>query len=113
MSHIDVGTDAVVASGRSTSATSNDWDSWAQQAKNAFSDAAAGVKDATVSDAVETYGSNLSGTLTGLAGDVDALGRNTSSAGNVVTNADADSTTTLNRQGTANAAFHSVLSRPI
>jgi hypothetical protein len=111
--HIDVGTQAVFAAGRSTSGTSGDWASWAQQARNAFNDAAADVKDATVSDAVQSYGSNLSGSLTSVANDVDALGQNTSSASNVVTNADADSTTILNRQGNANASFRSLLNRPI
>ena len=113
MTHIDVTTDAVFAAGRSTSGTSGDWASWAQQARTAFSDAAADVKDATVSDAVESYGSNLSGNLSSLANDVDALGQNTASASNVVTNSDADSTNTLNRQGNANAAFGSILQRPI
>jgi hypothetical protein len=113
MTHIDVTTDAVFAAGRSTSGTSGDWASWAQQARTAFSDAAADVKDATVSDAVETYGSNLSGNLSSLANDVDALGQNTSSASNAVNNADADSAGTLTGQGNADAAFGSLLSRPI
>jgi hypothetical protein len=55
----------------------------------------------------------MSGDLSSLANDVDALGQNTASASNVVTNADADSTTTLNQQGNANAAFASNLHRPI
>jgi len=113
MTHIDVNTDAVVLAGNNTSGTSDDWASWAQRAKNAFSDAAADVKDATVGDAIEAYGSNMSGDLSSLANDVDALGRNTASASNVVTNSDADSTATLNQQGNANAAFASNLHRPI
>jgi hypothetical protein len=113
MTHIDVNTDAVVLAGNNTSGTSDDWASWAQQAKNAFSDAAADVKDATVGDAIEAYGSNMSGDLSSLANDVDALGRDTASAGNVVTNSDADSTAMLNQQGNANAAFASNLHRPI
>ena len=113
MTHIDVTTDVVFQAGRTTSGTSNDWASWAQQARTAFSDAAADVRDATVGDAIEAYGSNLSGDLSSVANDVDALGQNTSSASNVVTNSDADSTTTLNHQGNSNAAFGSILRRPI
>jgi hypothetical protein len=55
----------------------------------------------------------MSGDLSSLANDVDALGRDTASAGNVVTNSDADSTAMLNQQGNANAAFASNLHRPI
>jgi hypothetical protein len=110
---IDLHPDITASSGHATAATSGDWASWAQQAKTAFSNAAADVKDATVSDAVESYGSNLNGTLTSVAHDVDALGRNTVSATNAMTNSDADSTSTLNRQGSANDSFHSLLSRPI
>jgi hypothetical protein len=113
MTHIDVATDVVFRAGLTTSGTSDDWTSWAQQARTAFSDAAADVKDATVGDAVEAYGSNLSGDLSSLAYDVDALGQNTSSASNVVTNSDADSTATLNHQGNSNAAFGTSLRRPI
>ena len=113
MTHIDVTTDVVFAAGRSTSGTSGDWAAWAQQARTAFSDAAADVKDATVSDAVESYGSNLSGSLSSLANDVDALGQNTSSASNAVNNADADSASTLSGPGHVDAAFGSLLRRPI
>jgi hypothetical protein len=112
-SFISVDTDAVSQSGRATAGTSDDWASWAQQARTAFTDAAADVRDATVSDAISTYGSNLSGSLSSLAHDVDALGQNTTSASNTVDHSDADSAGTLGVQGTRTGAVGSHLSRPI
>ena len=104
---------ATVPAGVRTAATSTDWDAWANNAKTAFSNAAGDAMDATVSDAVETYGSNLSGTLTGVAHDVDALGRNTVAATNAMTNSDGHATGILNQQGSTADADHSNLARPI
>jgi uncharacterized protein YukE len=113
MTYLDVDTDAVSVSGRNTAGTSGTWQTWAGQSGTAFREAVAAVKNGTVGAAVETYASNWNPRLQGLATQVDTLGRNTTSASNVVYNADGSAVTLLNQQGAQNQSSGSYLTRPI
>lgn len=113
MSFLDVNTDVVGAAGANTAGTAESWRSWATQADTAFREAAVAVREAVVTSAVEGYASDWNPRLQGLATQIDALGRNTTSASNVVVSADGTSTTLLNQQGGVTTATGSQLNRPI
>jgi uncharacterized protein YukE len=108
MSFLDVHPDAVVSAGNRTAGTSDGWQSWAHTTETTLRDAATVVQDGAVGGAVATYLSNLNPAMQSIAQQVDALGTNTTSAANVVTNADGEATIALTQTGQ-----RSMLSRPI
>jgi uncharacterized protein YukE len=106
-SYLDVHPDAVVHAGNRTAGTSDGWQSWAHTTETTLRDAAAVVQDGAVGGAVATYLGNINPAMQSLAQQVDALGTNTTSAANVVSNADGLATAALTQTG------RSLLSRPI
>lgn len=113
MTYLDVQTDTVAASGRYTAATAGDWQSWGHAADTALREAATVVADATVSSAVEGYAADWNPKIQSLAIQVDALGHNTTSASNVVVNADHDANALLTGLGARDAGLGGHLRRPI
>jgi len=113
MSFLEVDTDVVATAGRQTAGTSDSWQVWGGQADTALREAATAVSEAVVSAAVQTYAADWNPRIQGLATRVDALGRNTTSASNVVSTSDATSVAYLNTQGGVAESVGSHLSRDI
>ncbi len=113
MTYYDVNPDVVATAGNNTAATSGGWQAWGGQADTALRTAATEVQESTVTSAVESYLSIWNPKFQSVAQQVEALGTNTTSASNTVANADADSTTLLDGQGSIFESNGSVLSRPL
>ncbi|WP_163512820.1 hypothetical protein [Fodinicola acaciae] len=113
MSYIDVETGAVVQAGHATAKTSTGWQTWAHNTETTLRESATAVMDGTVGLAVQTFLGDVNPGMQSMAKQVDALGTNTSSAGNVVTTADTDATHHLTTTGANLSAQGSNLSRPI
>jgi hypothetical protein len=105
--------DHTIPAGNNTRKTATDWNAWASSARTAFSNAIIDVMDVTIIRAVTDYGSNLYPTMTGVAHDVDAMGRNTVAATHTMMNADAHSTGILNPLAADADAQRRILSRRI
>ena len=110
---VDLHPPVVVAAGTGTANTAGEWQSWGHQSDTAFHEASAQVRDAVLSQAVETYASSWNPRIQGVAVQVDALGRNTRSAANTMTGADGDAVTALLPVGNVAERQGSVLRRPI
>lgn len=113
MSFLDVHPDAVAGAGNRTAGTSDGWQSWAHTTETTLRDATTVVQDGSVGGAVATFLSNINPGMQSIARQVDALGTNTTSAANLVTDADGTATTTLTYTGRTLSDQGSVLSRPI
>jgi hypothetical protein len=113
MSYLDVDTDTVVTAGHHTAATSTNWQTWAHNTETTLREASTVVQDGTVSSAVQTFLGTINPTMQSMAQQVDALGGNTSTAANVVTNADGTAASALNNAGVTGASTGSHLSRGI
>jgi hypothetical protein len=113
MSYLDVNTEAVAGAGRHTAGTSTGWQTWAHNTETTLREASAAVQDGTVGIAVETFLTDLNPGMQSMAKQVDALGVNTSSAANTVTNADGTATAQLTSTGNSLSSQGSALLRPI
>lgn len=113
MGYLDVHPPAVVQAGNNTAKTSSDWQTWAHNTETDLREAATAVHDGTVGGAVQTFLGNINPGMQGIARQVDALGSNTTSAANIVTNADGDATYQLTGTGTTLSSQGSHLNRPI
>jgi uncharacterized protein YukE len=112
--YLDLDPTAVAGAGNSTAATSGNWQSWGHEADTSFHEAASVVHDGGLSAAFGSYAATWNPRIQGLAIQVDALGRNTTSAANTMVNADGTATAqqrpVLDTVATGN---RSALSRPI
>jgi hypothetical protein len=113
MSFIDVVTDVVSLAGQRTAATSTVWRDWAWQAEQALRDGPAGAENGVVRAAGEEYAAVWNPLLHQLAADVDGVGTGTTSASNVIDNADSDATAYLNAPAAVADTLSSNLSRPV
>lgn len=113
MSYLDVHPEAVAGAGKNTADTSTGWQTWAHNTETTLREASASVQDGTVAIAVQTFLSDINPGMQSVARQVDALGVNTTSASNVVTNADGTATAYLTSPGNLMSSQGSTLSRPI
>jgi hypothetical protein len=113
MSHLEVDTGAVAAAGNRTAATASTWESWANRSESVLRGCASDVQDSTFSAALEGYLAQLNPALKSVARQVDALGANTVSAANTVSNSDTTANDLLRQQGHITDAAASALTRPI
>jgi hypothetical protein len=111
--YLDVQYETVVSSGNNTAATESQWSALGSQVRRILGEAVASVRDGTVSGAVEDFGADWNPKIEEIAQRVLALGGNTTTAANIVNNADADSAMLLADHGAATEASGSQLSRPI
>jgi hypothetical protein len=113
MSYLDVQPEAVAGAGKNTADTSTGWQAWAHSTETTLREAATSVQDGTVGIAVQTFLSDINPGMQSMAKQVDALGVNTTSASNVITNADGTATAHLTSPGNLLSSQGSMLSRPI
>jgi hypothetical protein len=113
MSFLEVDTDVVTVAGRQTAGTADSWQAWGGQADTALHEAATAVSEAVVTAAIQTYAADWNPKIQGVATRVDALGRNTTSAGNVVSTSDATSAVYVTTQGGVVESTGSHLTRNI
>ncbi|QSB15676.1 hypothetical protein JQS43_04840 [Natronosporangium hydrolyticum] len=99
--------------GRDVAATAGNWQSWATTASVAFTDAADAARNFAIGSAFGAYGSTWNPTIARLAGEVDALGGNVSTASTVVEQADDDGAHLLHTQHQHGGNLASSLRREI
>lgn len=110
---LDVDTEVVADAGCRTTATSEAWASWGGRTRGRFAAAGEEVVSARILDALEGYAAEWQPTIAAVATEVAALGENTTSAADTVTNADTDAADLLCQEAAAAVDQGSTLSRPI
>lgn len=111
--YLDVQPDPVVTAGHRTAATSDEWGSWADRIRTAFGIAREEVRNARIISRMESYASDTERGARYVSSNVETLGSNTASAGNVITNADGEAVFVLRHRGSLATSTAPTCARPI